>query len=175
MNEFIKRMVEKRSCKNFKPDPVPDYMIDEIIQAGLFAPSGIGKQSPIIVAVTNKETRNMLSRLNASIMNAPADMDPFYGAPAVLIVLADKSVPTYVYDGSIAMENMLLAADALGLGSCWIHRAREEFEDEHMKEFLRKLGAKGDYEGIGHCVVGYPAGPAKVAAPRNDRRVFKVK
>ena len=175
MNETIKRMMERRSCRSFRPDPVPEAYIDDIIQAGLYAPSGIGKQSPIIVAVTDKDTRNMLSRLNASIMNAPEGMDPFYGAPAVLIVLADKSVPTYVYDGSVAMENMLLAADALHLGSCWIHRAKEEFEDARMKDFLKKLGAEGDYEGIGHCIVGYPAAPSKPAAPRNDGRVFKVK
>lgn len=175
MSDLIKKMMERRSCRSYKPDPVPEVMLDEIIQAGLYAPSGMGKQSPIIISVTDKDTRDMLSRLNASVINAPAGMDPFYGAPAVLIVLADKSVPTYIYDGSVAMENMLLAADSLGLGSCWIHRAKEEFEDARMKAFLKKLGAEGDYEGIGHCIVGYPASQSKPAAPRNEGRVYKVK
>ena len=175
MNDFVEKMVVKRSCKNFKADPVPEELVKEIIQAGLYAPSGMGRQAPIILAVTDKDARDQLARLNASVMNAPEGTDPFYGAPVVLVVLADRSVPTYLYDGSIAMENMLLAADALGLGSCWIHRAKEEFNKEEMKALLRTLGADGDYEGIGHCVVGYPAAPLKEAAPRKDGRVFWVK
>lgn len=175
MNDFINRMIEKRSCKNFKSDPVPEDMINDIIQAGLYAPTGMGQQSPIVVAITEKKTRDALAKLNASIIGMPEDADPFYGAPCVLIVLAKKSIGTYVYDGSIMMENMLLAADSLGLGSCWIHRAKEEFEKEDMKMFLKKLGVQEEYEGIGHCVVGYKKAPLKEAAPRKDGRVFWVR
>lgn len=175
MNDFINRMIEKRSCKNFKSDPVPEEMINDIIQAGLYAPTGMGQQSPIVVAITEKKTRDALAKLNASIIGMPEGADPFYGAPCVLIVLAKKSIGTYVYDGSIMMENMLLAADSLGLGSCWIHRAKEEFEKEDMKMFLKKLGVQEEYEGIGHCIVGYKKTPLKEAAPRKDGRVFWVR
>ena len=175
MDEFVRRMIAKRSCKSFKSDPVPERLVQQVIEAGLYAPSGMGTQSPIVIAITDKETRDMLAKLNAKVMNAPEGMDPFYNAPCVLVVLAKKDAACYIYDGSIMMENMLLAADSLGLGSCWIHRAKEEFEQESMKEFLKKLGVEGEYEGIGHCVIGYPAGPAKAAAPRKDNRVFWVK
>ena len=110
---------------------MPADIIDKIVEAGLYAPSGMGRQSVIIIAITDKDTRDRLSSLNASIMGS--DGDPFYGAPAVLVVLADKTRPTYIYDGSLAMGNMMLAAKALGLGSCWIHRAKEEFESEEGK------------------------------------------
>lgn len=175
MNELIRRMIEKRSCKNFKSDPVPEEMINEIIQAGLYAPTGMGLQSPIVIAVTDKAARDALAKLNAGVIDMPEGTDPFYGAPCILIVLAKKSIGTHIYDGSIMMENMLLAADALGLGSCWIHRAKEEFEREEMKEFLKKLEIEDDYEGIGHCVVGYKAAPLKEAAPRKDGRVYWVR
>ena len=111
--------------------------------------------------------------MNAKFMGA--DIDPFYGAPVVLIVLADKSRPTYLYDGSLVMGNLMLEADALGIGSCWIHRAKEEFESEEGKEILKSLGIEGDYEGIGHCVLGYADCPAPKAAPRKDSYVYYVK
>ena len=121
MNDFIKNIISRASVKKYKPDAVPGEYIDEIVDAGLWAPSGMNRQSPIIVAVTDKETRDRLSAANAAVMGMNGD--PFYGAPVVLVVLADKSCPTHVYDGSLAMENMLLAAHSLGLGGCWIHRA----------------------------------------------------
>ena len=171
MNEIIKNIVERRSIKKYKSDMVPSELIDEVLKAGTFAPTGMNKQSPIIIAITNKEVRDKLSKLNAKIMGV--DIDPFYGAPVVIVVLADKSVPTYIYDGSLVMENMMLAAHSLGLGSCWIHRAKEEFETSDGKEILKSLGITGDYEGIGHCILGYPDMEA-VTKPRKENYIYKM-
>ena len=171
MNNVIKNIVERRSIKKYKSDMVPTELIDEVLKAGTYAPSGMNRQSPIIIAITNKEVRDKLSKLNAKIMGV--DIDPFYGAPVVIVVLADKTVPTYIYDGSLVMENMMLAASSLGLGSCWIHRAKEEFETEEGKEILKSLGITGDYEGIGNCILGYPDMEAK-EKPRKENYIYKI-
>lgn len=172
VNEVIDAMVSRRSCRDFKPKMPSEQDLDAIVEAGLFAANGRGKQSPIIIKVTNRELRDRLSAMNAEVMGAPAGTDPFYGAPAVLVVLADRSVPTHVYDGSLAMGNMLLAADSLGLGSIWIHRAREEFDSEEGRAILADLGIEGDYEGIAHCAVGYRAGEKPEPPARREGRVF---
>ena len=172
MNEIIQAMKERRSCRKYQDTMIPKEDLEEVIEAGLYAASGMGKQSPIIVAVTNKEVRDELSKMNASAMGS--ENDPFYGAPVVLIVLADKAARTCVYDGSLVMGNLMLAADAKGIGSCWIHRAKEEFESEEGKEILKSLGIEGDYEGIGHCILGYADGPAPKAAPRKDSYVYHI-
>lgn len=164
--------VHRRSVRNFKPDIVPDDIIDRIMEAGTYAATGMGRQSPVIIAVRDRKTRNRLSKTNAEIMGI--DKDPFYGAPIVLIVLADRSMPTYIYDGSLVIGNMMLAAHALGIGSCWIHRAKEEFERPEWKQLLIDLGIKGDYEGIGHCVLGYIDGDTPKAKPRKDGRCYKI-
>ena len=153
---------------------VPKETIDRIIEAGTYAATGRGMQSPIIIAVTNKEMRDKLSKMNAEIMGAP-NMDPFYGAPVVLIVLADKEKPTYMYDGSLVMGNLMLAAHAEGIGSCWIHRAKEEFESPEGKEILKSLGIEGNYEGIGHCILGFAEGEEPKAAPRKADYVYYIK
>lgn len=171
MNEIIQSMITRRSIKKYKPDPVPREMLDQILKAGTYAACGMGRQSPIIIAVTDKTVRDELSALNAKIMGASGD--PFYGAPAVLIVLADKSIPTHVYDGSLVMGNLMNAAHALGLGSCWIHRAKETFELPEGKALLNKLGITGDYEGIGNCIVGYPA-EKKEAKPRKENYIYYI-
>lgn len=174
MNEVIKAMKERRSIRKFKPDAVSKELIDQIIEAGLYAASGMNKQPVITIAVTNKEARDKLSVANAKVAGMPEGMDPFYGAPVVLIVLAKKDCMTGVYDGSLVMGNMLLAAHSLGLGSCWIHRAKEEFETEEYKKVLADLGVAGEYEGIGHCILGYIDGEAPAAAERNAGRVFYI-
>ena len=174
MSDLMNEMLTRRSVRKYKPDMVPQEILEQIVEAGTYAATGMGKQSPIILAVTNRELRDRLSRMNAQIMGA-GDADPFYGAPVVLVVLADKSRPTHVYDGSLVMGNLMLAAHHFGLGSCWIHRAREEFEAEEGKEILRALGIEGDYEGIGHCVLGYADGPLPQAAPRKENYVYYVK
>lgn len=175
MNEIINCMETRRSVRGFKPDAIPsDELIAEVAKAGTYAPTGMGAQSPIIVAVTNKEVRDRLSKLNAEVMGTASD--PFYGAPVVLVVLADRSRPTHVYDGTLVMGNMMNAAHALGLGSCWIHRAREVFDSDEGKALLRQWGIEGDYEGIGHCVIGYPAeGQPKAAKPRKPDYVRWVR
>ena len=171
--DALQAMLTRKSIKKYKPDPVPQALIDQIIEAGLNAPSGLNKQAPIIIAVTNKEIRDKLSKLNAG-KDPFFRADPFYGAPVVLVVLADKSVPTYLYDGSLVMENLQLAAHALGLGACWIHRARETFEMDEGKEILKSLGIEGEYEGIGNCILGYPDhDPDK--KPRKENRVYYIK
>lgn len=174
MSEVMQNMITRRSIRSYKPDMVPEEVINRIVEAGTYAATGMGKQSPIIIAVTNKELRDKLSKTNAEIMGHP-DMDPFYGAPVVLIVLANKERPTYVYDGSLVMGNLMLAAHDEGLGSCWIHRAKEEFESPFGKEILKSLGIEGDYEGIGHCVIGYTNGEEPKAAPRKENYVYYIK
>ena len=171
MNGFD-MLVTRRSVRVYRDDPIDDEVLAHVIEAGVYAPTGLNRQSPIIVAVTNRELRDRLSRMNAQIMGV--DSDPFYGAPVVLVVLADRSVPTYVYDGSLVMGNLMLAAHSLGLGSIWIHRAKEEFEQPEYQQLLKDLGIEGEWEGIGHCAVGYVSGQVPAPAPRKDGRVFWV-
>ena len=172
MSETLENIKTRRSIRQFKDKPVPKELIEKICEAGTYAPTGMGKQSPIIVAVTNPTVRNKLSKLNAAIMNGTND--PFYGAPVVLVVLADKERGTYLYDGSLVMGNMMLAAHDLGLGSCWIHRAKEVFESEEGKALLKEWGIEGDYEGIGNCIIGYPDGKEPVAKPRKSDYVYYI-
>lgn len=172
LNETLELMQTRRSVRDFKPDMVPEDILDKIIEAGLWAANGRNRQSPIIIKVTDKSVRDRLSRLNAEIMGT--DSDPFYGAPAVLIVLADKSAPTYLYDGSLVMGNLMLAAHSLGIGSCWIHRAKEEFDGPVGKELLKELEIEGDYEGIGHCVLGYVNGEYPETKARKENRVYSI-
>lgn len=174
MNETLKAIQERRSCRRFKPELPPADVIAEICTAGSYAATGMNRQSPLIIAVTKRSLRDRLAVMNAEIMGKGAGFDPFYGAPAVLIVLADKSVPTHVYDGALVMGNLMLAAHSLGLGSCWIHRAKEEFETYECKAILRELGIEGDYEGIGHCVIGYPADAPNPAAPRKADYIYHI-
>ena len=176
MNEIIKAMEERRSFRKFKPDMLKKEEINQVIEAGLYAPSGRNQQQVIILAVTNKELRDKLSAINRKIGGwKDENFDPFYGAPVVLIVLAHKDYVTYVYDGSLVMGNMMLAAHSLGLGSCWIHRAKEEFEMDEYKKILTDLGLdEKKYEGIGHCILGYVEGERPQALPRKENRVFWI-
>lgn len=174
MNNVFENIFTRRSYRKYKPDAVPRELIEKIVTAGTFAATGMNKQSPIIIAVTNKDVRERLSRLNASIMGRDDGSDPFYGAPVVIIVLAQKSVSTHIYDGSLVLGNMMLAAHECGLGSCWIHRAKEEFELPEGKELLNSLGIKGEYEGIGHLVVGYPDGDIPQLRPRKEDYIYFV-
>ena len=172
MNEVLEKIKTRRSVRRFKSDMPDKATVDRIIEAGIYAPSGRNRQSAIIVAVTDKQTREKLVKINAEIMGA--DTDPFYNAPVILIVLADKNVPTHVYDGSLVMGNLMFAAHAEGLGSCWIHRAKETFEAKEWKEWLASLGVEGEYEGIGHCALGYIEGDYNADLPRKQGRVFYV-
>ncbi len=172
MNETISSMVSRRSCRKFSDQMPSSADIDAVVEAGLYAASGMGRQSTIIFKVTNKELRDRISRMNAAIMGKGEDFDPFYGAPAMLVVLANREVPTHVYDGALTMGNLMVAAESLGLASIWIHRAKEEFDSEEGKAILAELGVEGDYEGIGHCALGYWGADKPAAPARNDGRVF---
>lgn len=173
MNQTISDLVTRRSVRAFRSEPIPQEVLEQILEAGTYAPTGMGRQSPIILAVTNRELRDRLSAMNAKIMGIEGD--PFYGAPVVLVVLADQQVATHVYDGTLVMGNLMLAAHALGVGSCWIHRAKEEFQSPEGKAILKDLGIQGAYEGIGHCILGYPEGTVPQAAPRKDGYVYYVR
>ena len=170
--DAMTNLLTRRSVRAYKNDPIPKDVLDRILTAGTHAATGMNKQSPIIIAVTNKEMRDRLSKLNAAVMDS--DKDPFYGAPAVLVVLADRAVRTHIYDGSLVMGNLMNAAHAEGVASCWIHRAKEVFDSEEGKAILRDLGIDGDYEGIGNCILGYTDGPLPEAAPRKENYVYFV-
>ena len=174
MNEIIKAMEERRSIRKFKPDMPAKQDLEQIIEAGLYAANGMGQQATITIAVTNKELRDELSEINRKIGGWDEGFDPFYGAPAILLVLANKERSTCVYDGSLVMGNLMNSASSLGIGSCWIHRAKEVFASEDGKALLKKWGVEGDYEGIGHCVLGYPAADVPKAKPRKENYVYYV-
>lgn len=175
MNETMKVLETRRSCRNFKPDMISEEELQEIVKAGTYAPTGMGKQSPLIIAVTNKELRDRLAEENRKIGGWNEGFDPFYGAPVILIVLADRTCRTHVYDGSLVMGNLMNAAESLGVASIWIHRAKEEFDSEFGKKILTDLGIEGDYEGIGHCALGYAAEEPKDAAARKENYVYYIK
>ena len=172
MNEILKAMQTRRSIRKFTAQMPRKEDLKQIIDAGLYAASGKGQQAAIILAVTNPALRAKLVEANRKIGGWPDGFDPFYGAPAILVVLGNKAHFTHLYDGSLVMGNLMLAAHALGLGSIWIHRAKEEFEQPEWKNLLADLGVAGDWEGIGHCAVGYADGEAPQPAPRKDGRVF---
>ena len=148
-------MINRRSVRKYKTDMIPRDIIERIVEAGTYAANGRGHQASIILAVTNKELRDKLSEMNRKIGGWDEGFDPFYGAPVVLVVLAEKDWPTHVYDGSLVMGNLMLAAHAVGVDSCWIHRAKEEFASPEGKALLKEWGLSENYVGIGHCILGY--------------------
>ena len=171
-NQTLEVLKTRRAIRSYEERIPEKELLDKVLEAGTYAPTGMGAQSPIIVAVTDRQTRDRLAELNAAVMGGGSD--PFYGAPAVLVVLADRSVPTYLYDGSLVMGNLMNAAHAVGLGSCWIHRAKEVFDSEEGKALLREWGIEGDYEGIGNCIIGYPKGEAPQPKARKAGYVYHV-
>ena len=174
MNDIIRAMKERRSIRKFKPNMPTKEELDQIIEAGLYAASGKGEQAAIIIVVTNKEFRDKLMKDNRDVGGWDETYDPFYGAPAILIVLGRKSRITYVYDGSLVIGNMMLAAHSMGLGSIWIHRAKEEFETEEYQALLKDLGIEGEWEGIGHCAIGYMDCELPEPPARKDNRVYWI-
>ena len=172
MEDILDTIVSRRSVKKYKEVVPTKEEIDKVIKAGMYAPSGKNKQSSIILAITNKQVRDDLSRLLADFRGVEGD--PFYGAPVVLAVLADNSISTHVYDGSVVMENMLLEAHSIGLGACWIHHAKEVFNSAYAKNLLNNLGIAGDYEGVGFCILGYSGVELNTPIPRKDNFVYFV-
>ena len=171
MNEALKVLYDRRSIRRYKNEQISREEMDAVIRAGVCAASGKNGQSAIIIAVQDKETRDLLSRLNAAVLGVK--LDPFYGAPTVLIVLADAKSPYAVQDGSLVLGNLMNAAKAIGLGSCWINRAKEVFDSEEGKALLKKWGVEGEWIGIGNCILGYPdEDPAM--KPRKENFVYYV-
>ena len=154
MNNTINDIMSRRSIRKYKPEQISREELDIVLQAGISAPTGKNRQSPILIAVQNKEVRDLLSCMNAQVLGA--DVDPFYGAPTVVVVLAEANSPHAVQDGSLVLGNMMNAAKAIGLGSCWINRAREVFDSEEGKQLLAQWGVEGEYIGVGNCILGYP-------------------
>lgn len=172
MNETLQTLKTRRSVRSYLPDQVKEEDLQQILEAGTYAPTGMGMQSPIMVVLQNREEINYLSKLNAAVMGSSAD--PFYGAPTVIVVLADKNRGTCVEDGSLVIGNLMNAAASLGVDSCWIHRAREVFDSPEGKALLGKWGIQGDYIGIGHCILGYANGKAPAAKPRKENYIYRV-
>lgn len=172
MNDTLKTLMERRSVRSYKPDQIPEDVLEQILLAGEYAPSGMGMQSAVMVAVQDPETIRTLSRINAEIMGT--DGDPFYEAPTVVVVLADRRRGTCVEDGSLVMGNLLNAAFSLGVDSCWIHRARETYETEEGKALLKKWGLSEDYIGIGNCILGYSDQPLPQPKPRKEGFVIRA-
>lgn len=174
-NKVIETIINRRSIKKYiKDKQIEDDKLEKILKAGSYAANGMGMQSPLIIAVQDKDDIDTLRKMNVEIMGTP-DRDPFYGAPTVVIVLADKARNTGTEDGSLVIGNMMLAAEALGIGSCWIHRAREEFESDKGKALLKKWGINGNYIGVGHCILGYADGDKPTAKPRKADYIKIIK
>lgn len=168
MHEILKN---RRSVRKYTQEQVSDAHLDAILEAGLYAPSGMNTQNTIMVAVRDKETRDQLSRMNAAVMGT--ENDPFYGAPCVIVVLSEPERYTWLEDGALVMGNLMNAAYELGLGSCWIHRAQQMFASDEGKALLRKWGLREDLKGVGNCILGYPE-EVPEARPRRDGRIVKV-
>ncbi len=172
MNETIKTLMERRSIRKFKPAQIKEEELNTILDAGMYAPSGANQQSALFVVVQDKETLKKLSAMNAAVLGK--DIDPYYGAPTLVLVFADRSKVTPIEDASLALGNMFNAAASLGIGSCWVHRARQMFETAEGKDLLKKWGVTGDYIGVGSCILGYADCEHPKAAPRKDNFVIRV-
>lgn len=172
MNEVLQAIRDRRSIRHFKPDMPSRELIDQILEAGLYAPSGMNRQGVITIAVANPDAQKCIRDANRKIGGWDESHDPFYGAPVYLIVLAEKGWRNAAYDGSLVMANLMLATHALGLGGIWINRAKEEFEQPEFIQLLRDLGIEGEWEGVGHCAIGYIDGEIPQAAPRKAGRIY---
>ncbi len=173
MKETLIDLKERRSCRKYLPQQIKEEELNAILEAGTYAPTGMGAQSPVIVVVQKPELIEKISKMNAKVMGQ--DIDPFYGAPTVLIVLADTQRPTYLYDGALVMGNLMNAAQAVGVDSCYIFRAKEVFASEEGKALLKEWGIPEHYEGIGNCILGYRAeGGVKEAAPRKADYIIRA-
>lgn len=173
MNEAIKNMMERRSCRSYKKEQIKDEELELILTAGEWAPTGMGAQSPMMVAVQNPELIGRLSAMNAAVMGTTSD--PFYGAPTVVAVFADTNRATYVEDGSLVLGNLMNAASSIGVGSCWIHRAKEVFGSEEGKALMKEWGVPESYAGVGHCILGYAAASPAAGKPRKEDYIKIIK
>ncbi len=173
MNEVLSCLETRRSVRKFLPKQVEADTLDAILRAGTYAATGMGRQAPKIIVLQKPEDIAELERMNAAVLGNP-EAKPFYGAPTVCVVLTDPDIRTCVEDGSLVIGNLMNAAHALGVGSCWIHRAREEFDSPEGKALLRRWGVDERYIGVGHCILGYAAEPAAAAKPRKADYIVKI-
>ena len=171
MNETINTLLTRRSVRRYKSDQVSDELLDTVLNAGQYAASGMNSQNTVLVAVRDSKTRDQLSKMNAAVMGSSSD--PFYGAPCVIVVLANTTRGTWVEDGSLVIGNLMAAAHSVGLGSCWIHRAREMFDSDEGKALLKEWGLPETMRGVGNCILGYPS-EVPGDKPRLDGRIIKV-
>ena len=173
MNDVIKNIKERRSVRAYRPEQIKKEELDVILEAGTYAPTGMGMQSPKIVVVQDPEMIAKLSKMNAEVMGT--NSDPFYGAPTVLVVLADSERPTCVEDGSLVMGTLMLAAHSVGVDSCWIHRAKQVFDSAEGKALLKQWGISENYIGVGHCILGYAAdGAVKEPKARKEDYIVRI-
>jgi nitroreductase len=170
--EALEVLKHRRSIRNFKPDQIKEEELKAVLEAGIFAPTGGGSQSPIIIVVQDKDKIAKLTKINAEILGQ--NIDPYYGAPTILLVLADKSQPTPVEDGSCVLSNLMNAAYAVGLGSCWINREKEMFASPEGKALLKEWGINGDYIGVGAVSLGYAEGEYPQPAPRKHGYIIRI-
>ena len=168
---MYEKLLKRRSVRKYTPEQISDELLDAVLKAGLYAPTAKNNQKPVMVAVRDKETRDLLSRINGEIMGV--ETDPFYGAPCVIVVLADPEFPTWIDDGSLVLGNLMNAAAALNLGSCWINRARETFDRPEGKELLKKWGLPEHVRGVGNCILGYAA-EEPALKDRLEGRIIKI-
>ena len=173
MNETIQTLTHRRSCRSFLPEQISDAALKQILAAGLHAPSAMCRRPWHIVVLQKPEEIAELEALNARIMGKP-ELHPFYGAPTVCVVLVRADVATGVEDGSLVLGNMMNAAASLGVGSCWIHRAYEEFELPEGRALLKRWGVEGHWRGVGHCILGLPSGEYRELPPLPERLVTRV-
>lgn len=173
MNETLKTIRERRSIRKYKAEQIKPQELDAILEAGTWAPTGQGRQSPVMVVVQDAETISCLSKANAAIQGNPG-ADPFYGAPTAVVVLADGENPNWLKDGSLVMGNLMLAAQSLGVGSCWINRCTEFFDTDEGKALLDKWGLDRKHRGVGICILGYADGPAPAPRPRKEGYIVRV-
>jgi len=172
MNDVIRTLISRRSAKGYADRQVEEPLLEQILQAGTYAANGMGAQSPVMVVLQDPEEIAQLQRMNAAVLGNP-ERQTFYGAPTVVVVLADKTVKTYLEDGSLVIGNLMNAAYSLGVDSCWIHRAKEELETPEGRQLLENWGLGENYVGVGHCILGYRSGPEREAAPRKAGYVIR--
>lgn len=169
---MINILKTRRSIRSYKPETISEKELDLILEAGTYAPTGMNRQTPIIVATQDKELIDKLEIENAKVLGRE-DAKPFYGATTLVIVFADSEVYTGFEDACLVMGNLMNAAAAIGVGSCWIHRAKQVFETEFGKELKKKWGIDDKYYGVGNCILGYPAETPQ-AKPRKENYIIKV-
>ena len=171
--EALKAIKERRSCRKFKPEQIDSGLLDTVLEAATYAPTGRNLQAPKMVVVQDSETIEIMRKINAEVMGSP-EADPFYGAPTVVVVFTDSEVSTHLEDGSLVLGTLMLAAHSVGLGSCWIHRAKQTFETEEGKALMKKWGVDEKYVGVGNCILGYADCENPEARPRKSDYILKV-